>query len=93
MDSPTKANVLKFVDFQIAKGLVNVNTGNASTSRVSYVTVIADNTPPTLASASAAGNTNGFNVTFSENVDPVTATTKANYVVNNGIVVDRVEMR
>lgn len=29
MDSPTKANVLKFVDFQIAKGLVNVNTGNA----------------------------------------------------------------
>lgn len=29
MDTPTKANVLKFVDFQISKGLVNVNTGNA----------------------------------------------------------------
>lgn len=29
MDSPTKANVLKFIDFQISKGLVNVNTGNA----------------------------------------------------------------
>lgn len=29
MDSPTKANILKFVDFQISKGLVNVNTGNA----------------------------------------------------------------
>lgn len=29
MDSPTKAAVMKFVDFQISKGLVNVNTGNA----------------------------------------------------------------
>lgn len=29
MDSPTKANVLKFVTYQISKGLVNANTGNA----------------------------------------------------------------
>lgn len=29
MDSPTKANVLKFVAYQINKGLVNQNTGNA----------------------------------------------------------------
>lgn len=71
----------------------NVNTGNTSTSRVSLVVVIADSTAPTIASASASGNTNGFNVVYSEEVDPVTATDKANYVVSNGIVVDRVEMR
>jgi hypothetical protein len=29
MNSLTKANVLKFADYQISKGLVNVNTGNA----------------------------------------------------------------
>lgn len=29
MDSPTKINILKFVAFQIDKGLVNQNTGNA----------------------------------------------------------------
>lgn len=71
----------------------NTQTGNSSTSRVSYVLVIADNTAPTLASASASGNTNGFNVVFSEDVNPASATNKANYVVNNGIVIDRVEMR
>lgn len=29
MDTPTKSNILKFIDFQIGKGLVNVNTGGA----------------------------------------------------------------
>jgi hypothetical protein len=71
----------------------NVNTGNTSTSRVSQLIVIADSTAPTIASASASGNTNGFNVVFSEEVDPASATAKTNYVVSGGVVVDRVEMR
>jgi len=71
----------------------NTTTGNAATSRVSHITVLVDLTPPTLISASAAGNTNGFNVVYSENVDPVTATDAANYVVSNGVVIDRIEMR
>lgn len=70
----------------------NTTTGNTANSRVSYVTVIADNVAPTLASASASGSTNGFNVVYSENIDPVTATNKANYVVSNGVVIDRVEL-
>ncbi len=71
----------------------NVGSGNTAVSKVSYITVVNDTTPPTIASSSASGNTNGFNVVYSENVDPVTATNKANYVVNNGVTITRVEMR
>lgn len=68
-------------------------SGTTVNSTVVYMNVFADFNPPTIASATAAGNTNGFNVVFSENVNPTTATNKANYSVNNGVVVDRVEMR
>lgn len=71
----------------------NTTTGNSSTSRVSYVFVTSDTTAPTIVAASASGSTNGFNVVYSENIDPVTATNKANYVVNNGVVIDRIELR
>jgi hypothetical protein len=72
---------------QVTKG------GTTTSSAVTYISVIPDGTRPSIVSANAAGNTNGFNVTFSENIDPVTATDKANYSVNNGVVIDRVELR
>ncbi|MBI1177612.1 hypothetical protein GC207_09255 [bacterium] len=55
--------------------------------------VLQDFTSPTIVAANAAGNTMGFNVIFSENVDPSTATNSANYTCNNGVTVDHVEMR
>jgi len=67
--------------------------GTTVNSAVTYLSVFADFSPPTIVSASASGNTNGFNIVFSENVDPTTATDAANYSVNNNVVVDRVEMR
>ena len=67
--------------------------GSTATSPIVYLNVAGDFTAPTVLSASAAGSTNGFNVIFSENVDPITAANKLNYTVNNGVVVDRVEMR
>ncbi len=67
--------------------------GSTATSPIVYLNVAGDFTPPTVLSASAAGSTNGFNVIFSENVDPISAANKLNYSVNNGVVVDRVEMR
>lgn len=67
--------------------------GTTVNSSVVYLSVFADFSPPTIVSASASGNTNGFNIVFSENVDPTTATDPANYSVNNGVVIDSVEMR
>lgn len=42
---------------------------------------------PTIVEAAAKGNPNGFNLTFSEPVDPTTATNPANYSVNGGVAV------
>lgn len=68
------------------------NGGSSVDSNPVTITVINDTTRPTIASASTAGNLTGFNVVFSEPVNPTTATNKANYSVN-GLTVDRVEMR
>jgi hypothetical protein len=68
-------------------------SGTTVNSAVTYLSVFGDFNPPTIVSASASGNTNGFNIVFSENVEPASATNKANYAVNNGVVIDRVEMR
>src|SRR5690606_8736663 len=67
--------------------------GTTVNSGVTYLSVFADFSPPTIVSPSASGNTNGFDIVFSENVDPTTATDPANYSVNNGVVIDSVEMR
>jgi hypothetical protein len=42
---------------------------------------------PTLVSAETSGNPNGLTVTFSEDVEATTATTLANYSINNGVTV------
>jgi hypothetical protein len=42
---------------------------------------------PTIVEAAAKGNPNGFNLTFSEPVDPATATNPANYRVDGGVSV------
>jgi hypothetical protein len=68
-------------------------SGTTVNSAVTYLSVFGDFNAPTIVSASASGNTNGFNIVFSENVEPASATNKANYAVNNGVVIDRVEMR
>jgi len=42
---------------------------------------------PTIIEAAARGNPNGFNLTFSEPVDPVTATNPGNFSVDGGVLV------
>lgn len=51
-----------------------------------------DATAPTIASAYTAGMTNGFLLTFSEPLDPATATNAANYAMNLGIGVTGVSL-
>lgn len=52
------------------------------------LTVLPDSTPPTLVRAFNIGQTN-VQLTFSEPVEPVSATNLANYVFTNGLVITR----
>jgi hypothetical protein len=73
--------------------LAMTRAGTTTYTKAVNLKVNQDFTAPTIVAANASGSTNGFNVVFSENVDPATAADKANYSCNNGVVIDHVEMR
>jgi hypothetical protein len=59
---------------------------SAVQSRTAQLTVSGDIFPPTVASVS--GSPNKVRITFSEPVDPATATSTANYMLNGGVSVN-----
>ncbi|MBI1178147.1 hypothetical protein GC207_11995 [bacterium] len=70
-----------------------VATGNGIALSEDFpLRVRKDTTPPTLLRAAVLGMTNGFVLTFSEPVDPATATDVANYTMNLGITVTDVSL-
>jgi len=64
----------------------------AVSSKVVTVRVTSDTSSPSVVFASTSGNNSGFSIVYSENVDPTTATNKANYAMNNGVVIDKIQM-
>ena len=67
--------------------VVVTNRCGSVLSSVATLTVIIDTNPPTLVSAAADCASNTVCITFSEPVDPVSATAPANYSINNGVMV------
>ncbi len=57
------------------------------TSSPATLTVTNDTTPPAVVSASSSSSFNGVVVTFSEPLDPASATNTANYSISNGVTV------
>ncbi|HAV63209.1 MAG TPA: hypothetical protein DCY13_12695, partial [Verrucomicrobiales bacterium] len=71
--------------------VVDTATGSAMSADM-VLQVLDDLVPPTLLAARTDGNSAGFNLYFSEPVDPATATDVANYTLSAGTI-DRIEPR
>ncbi|MFO1512378.1 MAG: lamin tail domain-containing protein [Verrucomicrobiota bacterium] len=66
-----------------------VNTIGTSNSVTATLTVTADTTRPTTTYVQNFGDNTLITVGFSEPLDPVSASTAANYLVNNGVTVQK----
>jgi hypothetical protein len=67
--------------------LVLTTSAGPVTSRLAQVTVVADNTAPTLVSDARACNPAAILVSFSEDLDATSANNAANYTIDNGATV------
>ena len=61
--------------------------GSAVTSADATITVVNDTTPPTLTNATPSADRITITLTFSEPLDPTSATATANYQIDNGVSV------
>src|SRR5204862_7011384 len=85
----TLANPIRGDDGSLFKVVVANTASNVNysvTSSNALLTVIPDNTPPTV--TSVVGTTNQVTVTFSEKVSLATATNLNNYSLNGGLIVN-----
>jgi hypothetical protein len=64
------------------------NSQGSTNSSAATLTVLADTTPPTIASVANLGDNTLLTILFSEPVEPASATNPLNYGINNGVGVN-----
>lgn len=72
--------------------VVATNGFGSVTSEVAQLTVLADTTPPTIVRSAGKWTMTNITISFSEPVDPVSATDTLGYSVDNGLVIDSITL-